>query len=130
MRSLATLALALSLLACDRPVAEPKIDPVTDPVLAANLFTHRYATSRMSSWNVRAAAAGPQCDILRVQVDMVLESSMVAAMHYGQGAYDIYPGGVGQFAAERGFRGVVYHDSTGRQWTYGAVPRSLQPCRD
>ncbi|HEY0140174.1 MAG TPA: hypothetical protein VGF48_04705 [Thermoanaerobaculia bacterium] len=130
MRSLASLAIALSLCTgCGQSKpAMPTQESI--PTMSAQLFTSRYATSRLSSWNVRASAAGPECDVLRIEVNVVLEDAMVQAMHYGEAAYDVYEGGVKQFAAERNFNGVVYLDPTGKRWKFGAVPRSLQPCRD
>lgn len=130
MRSLASLALALSLCgACGQPQPLAPHDE-SIPTMSAQLFTSRYSASRLASWNVRATAAGPRCDVLRIDVDVVLEDAMVQAMHYGEAAYDVYEGGVKQFAAERHFRGVVYADPTGKRWKFGAVPKTLQPCRD
>ena len=90
-------------------------------VTAASLFTQRYAQSRLAAWNVRAAAAGDDCDILLVDTSIVLEDTMVEALHYGAGAYGVYDGGVQRFVRDRAFRGVAYRDSTGRIWTYGNV---------
>lgn len=87
----------------------------------ADLFTQRYAQSRLARWNVRASAAGKDCAVLYVETSMILEDSMIEAMHYGAGAYDIHDGGVQQFLRERAFRGVAYKDRSGRLWTYGAV---------
>jgi hypothetical protein len=64
---------------------------------------------------------------------MIMDESMIEAMHYGAGAYDVYSGGVQQFCRERTFRAVVYRDPSLRTWTYGAVneteAETLQPCR-
>jgi hypothetical protein len=102
-------------------------------VTAAHLFTERYSKSRLSAWHVHASAAGADCAILLIDVPIVLEDSMIEAMHYGAGAYDVYDGGVHRFYRERTFRGVAYKDASGRVWTYGAVSpdeaRSLAPCR-
>ena len=46
---------------------------------------------------------------------------MVAAIHYGTGAYGVYDGGVHRFYLERSFRGVAYTDRSGHIWAYGAV---------
>ena len=90
-------------------------------IAAANAFTRRYAQSRFSGWNIRADAAGTDCDVLLVRTSIVLEESMIEAMHYGAGAYDIYDGGVQHFCREQTFRGVAYKDASDRVWTYGAV---------
>lgn len=125
MRSLLSLALALSLCASPAAKQEAKADPATAEVLTA-----RYAASRFESWNVRAFAAGPRCDVLRVDVEMVLEDAIVDAMYFGEGAYDVYDGGVRQFAGERAFRGVAFVDKTGKVWMKGDVPASLEKCGD
>lgn len=87
----------------------------------ADAFTQRYAKSRLARWNVQATAAGRDCAVLMVETSMILEDSMIEAIHYGAGAYDIHDGGVQQFLRERAFRGVAYKDRSGRLWTYGAV---------
>ncbi|HYC60322.1 MAG TPA: hypothetical protein VEK79_12235 [Thermoanaerobaculia bacterium] len=98
----------------------------------ADHFTERYAQSRLARWNVHARAAGRDCAVLFVETSMILEDSMIEAMHYGAGAYDIHEGGVQQFLRERAFRGVAYKDRSGRLWTYGAVTpaeaEGLTPC--
>jgi hypothetical protein len=88
---------------------------------AANLFTRRYAKSRLSEWKIRAQAAGPRCSVLVVQMSVIMEDSMIEAMHYGTGAYDVVDGGAQRFYRERNFRGVAYKDASDRIWTYGAV---------
>jgi len=93
-------------------------------ILAANAFTQRYAHSRFASWNVRASARGRDCDVLLVETDMLMEDSMVEAMHYGAGAYGVIEGGVQRFYRERIFRAVAYKDSSGRIWSYGDVTAS------
>ena len=102
-------------------------------VAAAQTFTRLYAESRLSGWKVEARAAGPDCSVLLVEPSIVMESSMIEAMHYGSGAYDVYDGGVQRFSRDRGFRGVAYKDTTGTIWTYGDVTareaETLAPCR-
>jgi len=99
---------------------------------AAGRLSDRYARSRLSGWDVRANAAGAKCDVLIIQTSIILEDSMVAALHYGAGAYAVSPGGIERFYNERNFRGVAYRDSTGRIWTYGDVGaaevETLKPC--
>ena len=90
-------------------------------VAAANVFTDRYAHSRFAGWKVRASARGRDCDVLLVETDMIMEDSMVEAMHYGAGAYGVVDGGVQRFYRDRSFRGVAYKDSSGRIWAYGDV---------
>jgi len=101
-------------------------------VKAAAILTERYARSRLSAWNILAQAAGDDCSVLIVETPIVLEDSMVEALHYGAGAYDVYHGGVQRFSRDRTFRGVTYKDGSGRLWTYGAVTQSeaeaLAPC--
>ena len=90
-------------------------------IAAAHAFTRRYAQSRFSGWNIRADAAGTDCDVLFVNTSIILEESMIEAMQYGAGTYDIYDGGVQHFYREQTFRGVAYKDGSERIWTYGAV---------
>ena len=108
----------LSLLAamCD---SRPRLP--NNHVVSANVFTNRYAHSRFAGWKIRASARGRDCDVLLVETDMVMEDSMVEAMHYGAGAYGVVDGGVQRFYRDRSFRGVAYKDSSGRIWAYGDV---------
>jgi hypothetical protein len=102
-------------------------------VTAAKAFTAKFARSRMSNWNVRANAAGNDCGKLLIETSVILEDSMVEALHYGSGVYDVYPGGVQRFCRDHNFRGVAYRDSSGRVWTYGAVTvaeaEAGEPCQ-
>ena len=102
-------------------MCESRPRPSSDHVAAANVFTDRYAHSRFAGWKVRASARGRDCDVLLVETDMVMEDSMVEAMHYGAGAYGVVEGGVQRFYRDRAFRGVAYKDSSGRIWAYGNV---------
>lgn len=101
-------------------------------VADARLFTDHCERSRLAKWNVRATAAGRDCGILYVRTSIILEDSMIEALHYGAGAYAVVRGGVQQFSHDRAFRGVAYQDSSGRIWTFGNVTddeaHSLQPC--
>jgi hypothetical protein len=106
-----------------RPPAPPQRSTQDIRITAASLFTKRYARSRLSGWHLRASAAGADCAVLFVDVPIVMEDSMIEAMHYGAGAYEVYAGGVQHFYRERTFRGVAYRDASGRVWTYGAVSR-------
>ena len=64
---------------------------------------------------------------------MVLDDSLVEAIHYGTGPYAVVDGGVRQFTREPAFRGVAYRDRIGRVRTYGDLTQreaeDLQPCR-
>jgi hypothetical protein len=100
---------------------------------AARFFTDHYAHSRMAKWKLRAAASGPNCGVLFVQLGVIADDSMIDALHFGSGPYDVYDGGVDRFHREKTFRGVVYKDSTAHTWIYGVVSKdevpSLLPCR-
>lgn len=93
-------------------------------IVAANLFTQRYAHSRFAGWKVRATARGRDCGVLLVETGVIMEDSMVEAMHYGAGAYGVVDGGVQRFYRDRSFRAVAYKDSSGRIWAYGDVTAS------
>lgn len=90
---------------------------------AANRLTQRYARSRFAEWHIRATARGGDCGVLVLQTSIILEDSMIEAMHYGAGSYDAYDGGLRQFTRDHRFRGVAYKDVSGRIWIYGAVSR-------
>src|SRR5688572_155383 len=79
-----------------------------DRMAAASSFTSLYARSRLARWQVRGHAAGAGCDVLLIETSIVMEDSMVEALHYGGGAYDVYKGGIRQFSNDRSFRGVAY----------------------
>ena len=102
-------------------------------ITAASSFTDRFARSRFADWHIHAKAAGEDCAVLLVETAMIMDESMIEAMHYGAGAYDVYSGGVQQFCRERAFRAVVYRDPSLRTWTYGAVnateAETLRACR-
>ena len=121
-------AIALSLLsafAC-RAVPDHHID-------AANALTHRYARSHYEKWHVHARATGKDCRVLLVETSIVLDESMVEAMHFGTGPYALEGRGVEKYSDEGGFRGVVYKDPTDRVFSYGDLrdddPHALPPCR-
>lgn len=101
---------------------------------AAQRLTMRYADSPVGSWNVRATAAGTNCEVLLIEMPMPVDTSTVEAMHHGVAAYDFFPGGVNRFRREHAFRGVAYKDSSGYLWEYGNITAAdLQaltpPCR-
>jgi hypothetical protein len=109
------LALLLLIAACG--VRRPQNPQVT----AADELTRECSRSRFERWNIRATAAGKDCEVLLVETAIVLDDSLVEALHYGAGAYDVPKGGVQQFFREKGFRGVTYRDASARVWSYGAV---------
>ncbi len=106
--------------------------PRDERIAAASLLTRRCAASRLAKWNIRGVAAGADCSVLLVDTSMVLNDSLVEAIHYGTGPYAVVDGGVRQFSA-RSFRGVAYRDRIGRVRTYGNLTQreaeELQPCR-
>lgn len=133
-----TAAVALALLftiaaAMCRPAPASRASANDIRIAAANHFTELYSQSRLSRWDVRASAAGADCTALFITTSIILEDSMIEAMHYGAGPYDIYEGGVSHFYRDRAFRGVAYRDASGRIWTYGAVSpieaEAFVPCR-
>ena len=96
-------------------------EPADHHVNDAKALTQRYAASRFAPWHIRATANGRDCAALVIQTSMLLEDSMVEAMHYGAGSYDTYKGGLKQFTRDHDFRGVAYKDVSGRVWTYDDV---------
>ena len=117
------MLLLTAVITCESNRLKPQRRPAASDgrIAAAHAFTRRYAQSRFSGWNIRAEAAGSDCDVLLVNTSIVLEESMIEAMQYGAGTYDIYEGGVQHFYREQTFRGVAYKDGSERVWTYGAV---------
>lgn len=91
----------------------------SDRKSAARGLTSQYAGSALARWKVSGQAGGTDCAVLFVQTAIPMEDSLVEALHYGAGAYDIYRGGVQQFSRDRAFRGVIYRDRAGRVWTFG-----------
>lgn len=124
------IAALITLLSCDSRQATSRTNV---HITAATLLTQRYAASPFAAWHIRATAAGNDCSVLVLQTEIILEDSMVEAMHYGAGAYNTFPGGVKQFTTDHAFRGVIYKDVSGRAWPYGAVTEreaeEVTPCR-
>lgn len=113
-------ALVLALIAC-APRAEKRA------ATAAATFTHQHAEHEL-----HAFVAGSDCRVLAIETRSTFDHETVESIQYGVGDYDAF-GGADQFAKERGFRAVVYRDSAGALWTYGATTRdearSLRRCR-
>lgn len=92
----------------------------------ATTFTRLYTDSALALWKVRAKAAGSDCGVLLVETSIIMEDAMVDALHYGAGAYEVYPGGVKDFSDERAFRGVAYKDATDKVWPYGITAEEAE----
>ena len=107
--------------------------PREERIAAASLLTRHCAASRLAKWNLRGIAVGADCSVLLVDTSMVLDDSLVEAIHYGTGPYAVVDGGVRQFTRLRAFRGVAYRDRIGRVRTYGNLTQreaeELRPCR-
>jgi hypothetical protein len=107
--------------------------PLSDDqrVVAAGDLARLYAKSKLARWDVTAAAAGADCGILLVATPVVMEETMVAAMHYGAGSYKVMEGGIDRYSRQSRFRGVVYRDGSGMVWPYGDASKTepLTPCR-
>ena len=101
---------------------------------AAVAFTRHYSAAGLDRWKIRGYAAGHDCGVLYVETSMLLEDSLIEALHYGTGPYAVYDGGgVQQFCRERSFRGAAYKDRSGRLWTFGDLTsveaETLTRCR-
>ena len=90
----------------------------------ADELTAEFAHSRFAGWHIRGTAVGNDAAVLCVSIAIVLDDSMVEALHYGGGFYDVTAGGIQGFMRAHRFRGVVYVDKTGRVWKYGLVSAS------
>jgi hypothetical protein len=138
-RLFGTALLCLTLAACETetPAAPPPPLPLTKSSApyreAARRLTQRYINSPMASWDMRASAAGAGCNVLLIETGMVMETSLVDAIHYGVAAYSFLPGGVKQFGRTNSFRAVAYKDASHYVWKYGditdAEAQALTPCR-
>jgi len=107
--------------------------PTANPhVSAAVALTLRYSQSPLAVWKIRGRAAGTDCAALLVETSVVMNDSMVEAIHYGAGGYGVVDGGVQRFYRDRAFRGVAYKDSAGHVWHYGELSgeeaKMLKPC--
>jgi len=102
-------------------------------VAAARSLAQLYDASRFHAWHIRANAAGRDCRVLLLETGIILDGSMIEAMHYGAGEYDAYGGGVKRFLRLHEFRGVAYKDVSKCIWTYGDVTQDeaerLVKCR-
>jgi hypothetical protein len=120
MKRFLAFTLASLLAACEAAA------PSSIQVAAARNFAERCAQSRWAGWKIEARASrtpGSDCNVLSVRSAIALDDSMVETLQYGTGveAYDIFRGGVQQFCLDHGFHAVVYRDSAGHLWTYGAI---------
>ncbi|HUP59650.1 MAG TPA: hypothetical protein VNA69_04445 [Thermoanaerobaculia bacterium] len=128
MKRTTALFLLFAIGACE---SNRKAPADRERVIAASALTQRYAQSPLARWNVRGRAAGADCGVLFVETAVIMEDSMVEALHYGAGVYDVYKGGVQQFSRDGAFRGVAYKDKSGRVWTFGEISaaETSVPCR-
>ena len=121
MQLFARSALLLALLTCNAPPAE------RDAGHDATAFTRQHAKHKL-----HASVAGSDCRVLVIRMETAFSNDLVESIQYGTGGYGAF-GGAEQFAHERGFRAVVYRDSTGALRTYGAITRdeaqSMPNCR-
>jgi hypothetical protein len=115
-------ALVVALGACNHPARTGQT--AAD---VAEAFTRQHAKHNLS-----ASVAGSDCRVLLITIESTFDDELVESIHYGTGGYEAF-GGAEQLARDRRFRAVVYRDSTGELWTYGATTRdearSLPRCR-
>jgi hypothetical protein len=100
---------------------------------AALRLTTTFASSHLRGWDIRAFAAGEDCAVLLITFYVRMDPPMIDALHRGSAIYgQILPGGIREFVAENGFRGVVYRDGYDTTWRYGQVRErevtSLKSC--
>ncbi|HKR62666.1 MAG TPA: hypothetical protein VJZ00_02950 [Thermoanaerobaculia bacterium] len=112
MQWMIQVALVLTLFSCNAPRA------THNATVAANSFTRQNAAHQL-----RASVAGSDCGVLLISTETALDDDIVESIQYGTGVYGAF-GGAEEFAGDRGFRAVVYRDSTGELWTYGATTRN------
>jgi hypothetical protein len=126
-RFLGLIAMTTLILAVASEIRTAAPDRSESPVIHrnhaedANDLTIEYEHSRFARWQIRGTATGNDDAVLCVSIAIVLDDSMVEALQYGGGFYDVYAGGIQGFMKERRFRGVTYVDKTGRVWMYGIV---------
>jgi hypothetical protein len=111
MQRIARLALVLTLIACNarRAGHEAAADAAT--------FSRQHAKHQL-----HASVAGSDCRVLAIETETAFNDENVESIQYGTGDYGAF-GGAERFAHDRGFRAVVYRDSNGALWTYGATTR-------
>lgn len=112
------------------PTLGPTPTPYDMKFIDAELITHIFKNSPLEPYQIKAAVAGPKCDVLLVQffgVNMLAE--MVEGLHVGRGQYGHFlPGGTGTLMETGKFRGAVYQNAgvgaDRKFWTMGSVQRS------
>jgi hypothetical protein len=119
MNQIAALALLVMTVTSCAPARRSAAEDIR--ISAARLLTMQYERSELAKWQVRAAAAGPDCGVLLVHIPFGVEDAMIRAMHYGAGAYNVYDGGVERFYPQYTFASVVYTDASTRMWVYGDI---------
>jgi hypothetical protein len=90
-------------------------------IRAANELTRRYANSKLKEWGVSVHATGNDCRVLFIQTPVVMERSMIEAMHYGAGTYSVHERSIDELYREQKFRGVAYRDGSGNVMTFGEI---------
>jgi hypothetical protein len=123
------------------PPHPPKAAPLAATSVAINedvriasavLLKSEYDRSPLADWGIRVKAAGSDCRILLIHAGVIMDDTMIEAMHYGAGSYAVYEGGVQRFYLERSFRGVAYTDSSEKVWTFGTISEAeaaaAEPC--
>lgn len=141
MKTMFVTAMIMVFAACSSDVSpEAAVTRGTQPpaqpqrgarVVAAAELTRLYANSRLKDWQVRASVTGADCRVLLVQTPVIMEKTMVEAMHYGRSTYSVDGRSIDQFSHERQFRGVAYRDGSGNVWTFGEITNdeTEPPCR-
>jgi len=133
--AVATILLAARCAPSKTDATRPSTSDVRARTAAAAQFTSTYANSRMKAWGLHAAPAGQDCRVLLVTSQIVMDISMAESLHYGQGRYDVYPGGVQRFCREHDFISAIYQDQTNTRFVVDGMPQNeadaiaLQPCR-
>jgi len=98
-------------------------------IATAKDLTRLYAASELRDWKLKASAAGPDCGVLIVETPVAMERTMIDAMHHAVGSYRISDTSIDELAHERGFRGVLYKEGSGRLWPHGNVGEGTPaPC--
>lgn len=140
MKTIYAMAMLVVVAACSSDVNPPAAvtrgtqatarPPRSARVVAAAELTTLYANSKLKDWDVRASVTGADCGVLFVQTPVIMEKTMVEAMHYGTSTYSPDGRSIDQFSRERAFRGVAYRDGSGNVWTFGDIKtdETTPPC--
>lgn len=98
-------------------------DARRERVIAAEHLSRVFDQSRTREFGLVATAAGRGCDVLIIHANQPLTGDFTAALQHGGPGTEFVSGGggVGAFAREQGFRGVVYVGRGGQRFAYGGV---------